>query len=62
MKLEPDKKNKIPYSVTVTMQFQVYMTRKEEDNGTEIPVDLVKQAVLQAVENGECDIQEDSME
>lgn len=62
MKLSPDKKNKIPYSITVTMQFPVYMSRNEEDDGAEIPEEIIKEGVLKAIENKEYDVQEDSME
>ncbi len=62
MKLKPDNKYKIPYSVTVTMQFQIYVSREEEDDGTEIPVEIIKESVLKAIEDKEYDIQEDSME
>lgn len=62
MKTEPDKINRIPYSITVTLQFELFMTKKEEDEGIEIPQELVKQEVLKCIESGNYDVQEDSME
>ncbi len=61
MKSEPDKMNKIPYSVVLTTQFIVYMTKEEEDNGDEIPEDIIKQSVLENIENGEYEVQEECL-
>jgi len=62
MKLKSDKKNKIPYSVIITTQFVVYMTKKEEDDGTEIPEKIIKEAVLENIESGNYEVQEDLVE
>ncbi len=62
MKIEPDKKNKLPYMITVTTQFELFMTQKEEGDGVVIPPELIKQEVTKRLETGEYDIQEDSME
>ena len=62
MKLKSDKKNKIPYSVTITTQFVVCMTQEEEDDGTEIPEKIIKKAVLENIESGNYEVQEDLVE
>lgn len=62
MKTEPDKKNKFPYMITITTQFELFMTKKEEDEGVDIPQELIKQEVIKRLEAGEYDIQEDSID
>lgn len=40
----------------------VYMTKKEEDEGIEIPQELIQQETMKNISNGEYNVQEDSME
>lgn len=41
MKLSKDKQNNKEVMITVSMQMSVFMTKKEIDNGTEIPHEIV---------------------
>ncbi len=62
MKIEPDKRNRIPYTITITTQFELFMTKKEQDEGVDIPQDLIKQEVIKRIDAGDYEVQEDSME
>lgn len=61
MKLEPDNKHKIPYSATVTVQFELYMSKKEIEDGAEIPHELIVAGIVNRLGNKEYDVQEDEM-
>ncbi len=62
MKTEQDKRNCIPYMITITTQFELYMTKKEEDDGVDIPQELIRESVMKNIDDGNYDVQEDSME
>lgn len=61
MKVESDKKFNREYIITVTLQFPLYFSKKEEDEGTEIPYELIKSEVEKCVNSKEYDINEEPM-
>lgn len=62
MKMEEDKKYKTERMITVTLQFSLFMSKKECEDGTEIPHELVVAGVVEKLAGKEYDVQEDSME
>jgi len=62
MKLVKDKRSNKEYILTVSMNMPIYLTQKEEDDGTEVPHSLICEAVVHALANKEYDIQEESAE
>lgn len=59
MKTEKDKKNKNEYMITVTMQFSLFFTDKEVDEGTEVPHEMVVAGCVEQLANKNYDVQED---
>lgn len=62
MKTEQDKRNNREYSITITIQFPLYLTKKEVEEGTEIPKKIISEEVMKCIENGEYDVNEEPME
>lgn len=62
MKIKSDKKYSREYIITVTVQFPLYFSKKEEDEGTEIPHELIKSEVEKCINSEEYDISEEPME
>lgn len=62
MKAEQDKKYNKEYMITVTMQFPLYFSKKEEDNGTEIPHELIVSEVNKCLEAKDYSVEEENIE
>ncbi len=62
MKIEPDKKYKKEYMIMVNMQFPLYFSKKEEDEGIEIPHELVVSEVNKCLEAKNYSLEEEPAE
>ena len=62
MKIEADKKYKKEYMIMVSVQFPLYFSKKEEDEGAEIPHELVVSEVNKCLEAKNYNLEEENTE
>jgi hypothetical protein len=62
MKTEHEKRYKKEYMIMVNVQFPLYFSKKEEDDGVEIPHELIVSEVNKCLESKDYSIEEESTE
>ena len=62
MKTEADKKYNKEYMIMISVQFPLYFSKKEEDEGEEIPHELVVSEVNKCLEAKDYSIEEENTE
>jgi hypothetical protein len=61
MKMKRTGKYNTEYLIIVTTSFPLFFSRKEEDEGTIIPHDLIENQVMKQIKNKEYEVNEESM-